>query len=523
MLDDAGSHVSAPWAAAAVYRIGPWVSVVAAGLLFALACPPYDWSYAAWAVPGLLLVPTRNLRPALAFVSGVLYAVVIGSLITSWGPQAALMYFDFRPLPARAFIAGVHLVNPGVACGLLVLAYTFARRRVAPSVRGLIGAWLWVASEVLRVWSLGWEILGHSQYENLSLIQIADLGGVYAISFVMAFLSISVFELLADARAESLRWDAVARRLTIPCACVLATLAYGFDRGYAYANVGDSPARTVAVVQGNIPNAYRWKRAFFARTVATYAQLSRSVEARADLIVWPENAVSFYVDQDPLLRSQLADVAASAPAGLLLGAPRRDAGQRVHNSVYLLDPQGRISATYDKQKLVPFAEYNPLQAAAFGATDDSDGDVYVPGAAAVPLRSTIANIGAMICYEVLFPGLVRDLVRGGAELLVNLSNDSWMDAGDGAAPRQHLSMAVFRAVETRRFLVRAASSGLSAFVRPDGAIVSVLPNQTASTAIAAVVPRREQTLYVRWGDTWVLMAGLAVGAILLRPCPAGAQ
>jgi len=489
------------------------MSVLGAGLLFARACPPYDWSWAAWAVPGLLLVPTRNLRRMPAFAAGVLYAVVIGTLITSWAPHAALIYFDVHPLLARAFIAAVHVANPGVPCGLLVLAYTVLRRRVAPAARGLIGAWLWVASELLRVWSLGWEILGHSQYAHLPLIQIADLGGVYAISFVMAFLSISVFEWLADARIEGMDWGVSLRRLALPCACVLATLAYGIDRGRVYAHVTDNPAHNVAVVQGDIPNAYRWKRAFFARTIATYAQLTSRVQDSADLIVWPENAVSFYVDQDALLRGQLAEVAAFAPAGLLLGAPRREDGERVHNSVYLLDREGRIGGIYDKQKLVPFAEYNPLRALFRAATD---GDVYIAGADAAPLHTVIANIGTMICYEVLFPGLVRDLVRGGAELLVNVSNDSWMDTGDGAAQRQHLSMAVFRAIETRRFLVRAASSGLSAFISPDGAIVSVLPNHTASTAMAPVVARREQTLYVRWGDSVWLIFGLCLLADLVR-------
>jgi len=148
------------WPNAVARRTGPWVSVVVAAGLFALACPPYDWAWAAWAVPGLLLVPTRHLRAPVAFASGVLYAVVIGALITSWAPHAALIYFDANPLQARAFITAVHLVNPGLACGLLVCAYAVLHRRVAPAVRPLMGAWMWVASELLRVWSLGWRSSG---------------------------------------------------------------------------------------------------------------------------------------------------------------------------------------------------------------------------------------------------------------------------------------------------------------------------------------------------------------------------
>src|SRR6185369_129820 len=130
-----------------------------------------------------------------------------------------------------------------------------------------------------------------------------------------------------------------------------------------------------------------------------------------------------------------------------------------------------------------------------------DGPRYAGGGSAAPLHARGFELGTMICYEVLFPQLVRDTVRRGADLLVNISNDSWMDAGDGAAALQHFAMSVLRAVETRRYLVRSSSGGVSGFVSPVGEVFAVVPHGTAQASIGAVVPRDEVTPYVRHGET----------------------
>jgi apolipoprotein N-acyltransferase len=126
------------------------------------------------------------------------------------------------------------------------------------------------------------------------------------------------------------------------------------------------------------------------------------------------------------------------------------------------------------------------------------------------------SLGTVICYEVLFPHLVRDLVAKGAEVLVNLANDAWLDGGDDAARQQHFSMTVFRAIETRRFLVRAAANGVSGFITPLGQPFALLPADTAGASMAQVEPRHGLTPYVRWGHAWVLVVGGAVLALAVR-------
>jgi apolipoprotein N-acyltransferase len=199
---------------------------------------------------------------------------------------------------------------------------------------------------------------------------------------------------------------------------------------------------------------------------------------------------------------------------LLLGGPRLGEGNRAHNSAYLLGADGDIVGTYDKRHLVPFAEYDPLPW--YGGEESVDPMVFSPGDDDHPLEAETFRIGAVICYEVLFPHLVRNQVLHGADLLVNLTNDSWLDAGTGVAPRQHFSMALFRAIESRRYLVRAAASGISGFVSPYGAVYATVPRDTAGISVAAVERRDELTPYTRWGELWMLGAAVAPITGLVR-------
>src|SRR5439155_1687740 len=225
-------------------------------------------------------------------------------------------------------------------------AYARLAERVPGWARGPLGAWLWVAMEWLRS-TLGtgmpWELLGHTQFRHLTVVQIADLGGVYAVSFVMALASVAGAELLGEGRAAA-RLRPWCARLALPAAVLLATAAYGAYARRLYAAPPEGRAvRTVAVVQGNIPNEFRWKQAFFERMLATYARLSAAaVHERPDVIVWPENAANFYLNREPLLLAELAPTAALAREGLVVGGPRLTDGGDARIAAYLIEPAGRV-------------------------------------------------------------------------------------------------------------------------------------------------------------------------------------
>lgn len=490
----------------------------AAAILYVVACPPREWSAGAWLVPGLLLAATRGLSPRWSLLHGVFFGVGIGYGITGWAYHASLEYFAFHRLLSAAFVASVWFVYCGIPYGLLVACHGPLASRLPGWACAPAGAWLWVLADLLRTTlftGMPWELLGHTQFRQLTLVQIADLGGVPLVSFVVALPGLAVAELLFEwstARRRGAGW--LASRLAAPAVLLAAAVAYGVH-GLRVHGVPSAPegSRTVALVQANIGNEFRWKRAFFERALLAHASLSaRATSVPIDLLVWPENAANFYIDREPLLRAQLGAAAALAPEGLLMGGPRLTDEGEARNSAYLLAGDGRIADVYDKRHLVPLAEYNPFRRTSAASPAEP---AYAPGATRRPVETGKTSLGVVICYEVLFPHLVRDLVRAGAGVLVNLSNDAWLDAGDGAAPRQHFSMAVFRAIETRRFLARAAATGVSGFVDPAGRPYGLLDRNTAGTSVATVEERHGLTPYVRWGDTWVVLPGAAVAVLLL--------
>jgi apolipoprotein N-acyltransferase len=490
-------------------------AAAAAAGLYTLACPPYAVAAAGWLVPGLLVVPCRGLSARAAAAAGVVFALGMGVGVTGWAYAASLAYFDFDRLAAAAFVIAVWLLYGGIPFGLMLAAYARAAAGLPPGARAAFAAAAWAVMEWLRTTlftGMPWELLGHTQFRRLWLVQIADLGGVFAVSFVMVLASVAVGELLRVREPAPRRW---LRRLAPVAAVLTATLAYGAAAlsYWSRPSADGDGAVALAVVQGNVPNAFRWQRAHMERTLATYVGLTESTRrAQPDLVVWPENAVDFYLEREPMLRRQLARAAALAPGGLLVGSPRLVADGEARNSAQLLAADGEILARYDKQHLVPFAEASwPATRSAAAAEP-----VYGPGPRAEPVATAVGRLGAMICYEVIFPALVRDLVRRGAEVLVNLSNDSWLDAGDGAALEQHFSMAVFRAIETRRDLVRVASSGPSGFVDAAGRTVATVPRGTAGALVGRVRRRDGLTPYVRYGDAWLALAAAGVAAGLAR-------
>jgi apolipoprotein N-acyltransferase len=264
----------------------------------------------------------------------------------------------------------------------------------------------------------------------------------------------------------------------------------------------------VAVIQTNVPPAYEWDRRYAERQLHQALQLTtQALTTDPRLVVWPENALSLYLDQEPLLLDTLQELARRRKVDLLIGGPRYARG-RTYNSAYLLRARDGALQVYDKQRLVPFAEAPPLHPAE-AARDESPGS-FTAGHTAGLLRGQAA-LGVSICHEILYPEVIHPAVAAGAGLLVNIANDGWLDGGYGVASRQHFAMAVFRAVEARRFLVRAATTGISGVIDPWGRIVAASEPGAPRIVFASVESRRGTTPYVRYGD-WFALACLLYAA-----------
>jgi apolipoprotein N-acyltransferase len=282
--------------------------------------------------------------------------------------------------------------------------------------------------------------------------------------------------------------------------------------------VGGFTAHAAVIVQTNVAPARDWTRAYTDRQMQAHLAATEQLPDTpgAGLIVWPENAIPRYLEEEPMIAAQLAALAARRGADLLFGSPRYEDG-RTYNSVRLITGQGRYGGHYDKQRLVLFAEANPLAASAAAGPSENP-HRFTAGSAPGVLESFVP-VGVSICHEILFPELTARAVRAGAALLVNVSNDGWLDAGRGVASRQHFAMAVVRAVETRRYLVRAATTGVSGVVDPYGHVLDALPAGAIGVLTVPVAGRSEITAYVRLGDLFALTCVLGVVVAFSRRRP----
>jgi len=486
------------------------VALAAGGALYALAFPPYDHAALAWVALVPLLLAVRGRSAGEAFFFGLAYGFVCSATTANWLATTMVGFFGFAPMAGRLAAGAYGTAFWGTAFG--VFAAGAARLTGAQRPGWAIGtAALWVATELLRGRFFGqpWCLLGYSQHANLPLIQLATLTAVYGLSFLVALGNVGIAEAIVRLRAG--RSHQAWRPLVLPATLTAVAWLVGSRVIPAAPLAGTLP---VALVQTNVPPARQWTRAYTDQQIQAHTTLTARLgpEMRGGLVVWPENAVPRHLEAEPGLAGILGSGARRLGVDLLFGAPRFADGH-TFNSVRLITATGHYGGHYDKQRLVIVAEADPFGTPPQSAPDENP-TRFTPGREPGVLHG-MAPIGVSVCHEVLFPDLAARAVAAGAELLVNVSNDGWLDPHTGVASRQHAAMAVFRPVETRRWLARATTTGISAVVDPYGRVVETLPPDTAGVLQARVARRTDITPYVRLGDAFAIGCGLLAVAMLL--------
>jgi apolipoprotein N-acyltransferase len=468
------------------------------GLLLASAFPLPDYTFLAWVglIPLVLMMQSRPFKSGFVagavFFAGTLYWVNI--VMTTYGHLPAAVSFLLYLLLA-GYLALFWGVATWAACRLKEFRnYPYA----------LTLPVLWVALEFLREFLLTgfpWATLGYSQHSWLTMIQSADLFGVYGLSYLILLGNVVLGEsALALLGKRSRPFPVKAGIFT----AMLVLLNYGYGHWSLRQDLESRPeSLQVALVQGNIPQDLKWHPDNQLSTVNAYRNLSLHAAqiGAQDLIVWPEAAMPFYFQDGGLLAEAVAELPMQTGAALLFGSPaylRDPGGLRYLNSAFLLSPTAQILGRSDKVHLVPFGEYVPLSGfmpfvskLVAGIGDYSPGKIN-------PLPFGGHQLGALICYEVVFPELARESVRLGSDLLVNITNDAWF--GRSSAPWQHLAMARFRAVENRVWLVRAANTGVSAFIAPSGRVIKKTGLFETTFLTGAVGLGARPGLYSHMGD-----------------------
>ena len=503
---------------------------VASGVLYGLCFPPHDRSALAWLAlaPFLLALRGASLRAAIGL--GWLWSLLAAWSVGEWMPAAVETYYLQPRLVGYLVFLGVATLMVAPYHTAFALAYRVLARRPGAALP-VVAAAAWSGAELLRgrlftgtPLFIGnpWALLGYSQSDLLPLVQVADLGGVYGVSFVVAAANAALVEAFAawregHGRVLPGRRVGGARGVFVPLVVgalpALLALAYGVR--CLRASGPPEPRVRVAVIQGDVAVGALWRPEKHGENLDVYLGLSAGPLARgAALVVWPESAATFFLEQEPALRVRLASALAPWGAELVLGAPRAgpDGRPPFFNSVYVLEPDGRLAARYDKQLLVPFAEHFPFGGIAFLRRRFARVREFAAGPASAGLPTRAGPAGVLICNEAMLPEVAGARVEAGAAWLVSPSNDSWVPSADFA--ELQFDVVRLRAVEQRRFLVRASTSGPSAIVDVQGRVLARTHASERGAIEGEIAPAYGRSVYGRIGDAFGF-ACLAVTAVAL--------
>jgi len=476
----------------------------------------------AWLALVPLLWAIENQPPRRAALLGLICGIAYYLPLLYW---IVIVLATYGQVPLPIAVLALFFLALYMSCYLAAFAYLCAKTESRfPAL--VFAPACWVALDLIRgllFTGFPWMDLAYTQYDLPGFIQIADLAGHHGLTFILVLTNTLIFTFAASL----LRRKAICSPAIISGAVALLLIGSGYNFWRLQTiptAITQAEHMEVAAVQGNIPQDQKWQPAFQRETIDTYIRLSQDLFAarKPELIIWPETALPFYPYEHPLFLRLHSELTRPHQTFLLTGAPHRekispDGPISYANSAFILSPDGRITGRYDKQHLVPFGEYIPFRRLlGFASPLVETLGAFTPGQSDTPLPCRNSRIGVLICFESIFPEISRRQTQAGANLLVTLTNDAWF--GRSSAPRQHLAMAVFRAVETRKTLVRAANTGISTFIDPIGRMQGTSPLFAEYARSQPVALLNGLTFFVRWGDLfpWLCLLLTLSGAGVSR-------
>ena len=496
-------------------------------ILLILAYPKFDIGFLAWVafIPLFFAINHKNIIERA--IAGYFFGIVSFSGILYW-------LFNITVPGAIAVILFLSTI-PSLFCLL-----------TPPSIIGRPWSVIyvpaaWVLTEYLRshiFTGFPWALLGYSQCSNLPVIQVADLTGAYGVSFLVMVVNFCIFKAIRTGQEKNSSTDKMRAPwiyvLFFALIAYIAVLGYGQNR---IRRVYPPQNLRVAVIQGNIPQEKKWDARYEEYIMNKYKLITeKALEEKPRLLIWPETSVPGYLEEEYLV-SMIIDIARKNNVFILAGMLRGEA-DRVFNSAVLFSDKGETLGYYDKIHLVPMGEFIPFRQLFSwirGFINKPIGD-FDRGNAFTVFRFRLSDMilsqetiqritqfhsfSTLICFEDIFPDLSRNFVKKGARFLVNITNDAWF--GNTAAPYQHVQASVFRAVENKVPVVRAANTGVSCIISPNGKIITTVKEGRKEIFVDGYAvgtipsPPATKTVYTRFGDvfSWICV-GFVLFAILM--------
>jgi len=481
---------------------------ILSGIMLTASFPPGRMGWMAWIAIIPLLISLKNEGSLNRFKLGIIAGLAHYSTLLYWIIFVINHYGEIDLFTSSAILLLLCLylsLYPAV----FSLSIRLMKRR---GFKVVMIAGIWVFLEYVRgvlMTGFPWCLLGYSQFNYQYIIQISDITGVYGISFLIVAFNYLAYILIFD-KVKSNKRNYLYIETIIVTGLLLISIFYGKyriseDKG----KKNEKGAVKISVIQGNIDQSVKWDPAFMESTMNKYIGLTRSTfDHKPDVIIWPESAAPFFFQDGNQYSRDICGLAEESGSWIIFGCPayeERDSHIAYFNRVCLISPIGSLTGFYDKKHLVPFGEYVPLKKFIpfVNRLVISQGE-FAPGKGSGVLKLNDIAAGVLVCYEAIFPDLARREVKNGAMLFVNLTNDAWF--GMTSAPYQHLSMCVFRAVENRIPLVRAANTGFSAFIDPFGRIYAksgLFTEEVLTNEVRTDYSRL--TFYSRYGDIFVFL------------------
>jgi len=506
---------------AAAKFIPKWSNILLAivsAVFLILAFPDFELYFLAWIgfVPVILAIYNERHSIIRSLLLGWIFGTVFFVGTVWWLTYSPINYAGFPPILAYTLLIGVCIYVGIFPAIFAALSAAFFRRFDVRAFALL--PFTWVLTEFLRYWLSGnsWNAIGYSQAFGSFLLPLAAIGGVYLVGFavvsinaVLANLAVSVPSLLRSQRTAK----AYATALLPLIVVVILALLIGVV-GYANENQAETAKdQNIIVVQVNVPMSgltlEKWERLrerHVQMAEDALLKLRASGDEKPVTVVFPESPMNFMYKEDREFNKFINDFARRNNINVLFNSAEPDAEtQSYFNSAVLVYGNGSEAGQYDKIYLVPFGEFvpGPLRAIVPGLIGS-----FASGREYDVFDINDTKTAIMLCYESNFGQLSRHLVNNGADYLIEMTNDGYL--GETPVLRQHLTSAVFRAVETNRPVLRATNVGITAYVTPSGEVLDAAPVYTEATRVWTVGRSAgDRTFYVRFGD-WIAWLSLLV-------------
>jgi len=481
------------------------------GVLLALCFPRFNLPWLVWIAPlPLLLAVSHEPRLRRAYLLGALAGAVFLAGSVYWF-AGVMENYGHVSAPAALVVMALFLIVDSSYWGFFALTTAWLARR-SGRLALIASPFVWVAMDLAQTYGyfggFPWNLLGYAVQPN-GLRQLASITGVYGLSFLaLTTAALAVAVLISEPTSRP------------RAAAVLALWIAGLiisNRLFAPPPPRAGQERAI-LVQPNIPldeSAEDWApwkdpdrlNRLVSLTLDKLGQMPPGTTP--PLLAWSENPAPFYFGRDPVFRGAVEKLARDAGAYLIVGAVNFVGGDesRPLNSAVALDPSGNVVVQYAKIHLVPFGEYVPVWLDHLVGKITSQAGNFVPGSSYAAARGSQGSIGIFICYEEIFPQLVRRLAPRGRGVLVNISDDAWY--GDSSASYQTMDMSRLRAVENHRWLLRATNDGITSVIDPYGRVWETLPRHEQAALGSTFDYEGQETFYHAYGDVF---GGLCLAA-----------